>query len=191
MQDKYVADIGDFGKYGLLRTLAGMEPSDEPCYCLGVVWYLRPDMKLNYLSKPEFHGYDETLFDHLRDMVDGQTRTVREVEKIEILGEVEQDVVFFSEPVPNRRTRGGWLLRALEKTEGARIVFLDPDNGLDLCEMEAKDQLSKKRVYLNEVRSFVERGQTVIIYQSYWRNCDRDEEVGKWRDERLADLNLA
>ena len=38
MQDKFVGDEGDFGKYGLLRTLAGIEPKDEPRYRLGIVW---------------------------------------------------------------------------------------------------------------------------------------------------------
>ena len=37
MQNRYVGDIGDFGKYGLLRALAG-----DPLR-LGVVWYLFPD----------------------------------------------------------------------------------------------------------------------------------------------------
>ena len=193
MQDKYVGDVGDFGKYGLLRTLTGMEPQDEPCYRLGVVWYLRPDEKLNYLSQPEFHAYDEELFDLLRNMVDAQTRTVKEVRKSEIFGKDEKDVVFFSEPVPDRRTRGDWLLRALKKTEGAKIVFLDPDKGLPTREREAKPQRSRLHAYRSEVRQFVERGQTVVIYQSYWRinRGDKSEkEVRKWRDERLAGLGL-
>lgn len=37
MQDRYVGDIGDFGKYGLLRALCAHDLS------LGVVWYLVPD----------------------------------------------------------------------------------------------------------------------------------------------------
>ena len=37
MQDRYVGDIGDFGKYGLLRALCGRD------LYLGVVWYLIPD----------------------------------------------------------------------------------------------------------------------------------------------------
>src|SRR5829696_4979011 len=40
MQDRYVGDVGDFGKYGLLRTLgAGLS--------LGVVWYLVPNESHN------------------------------------------------------------------------------------------------------------------------------------------------
>ena len=92
MQNKYVADEGDFGKYGLLRTLAGIEPPDEPSYCLGVVWYLWEDSdwmheaKLDYVSKPdEFRHYDMRLFDKLRDMADRQRPTVKEIKKSEIL----------------------------------------------------------------------------------------------------------
>ena len=29
MQDRFVGDIGDFGKYGLLRALAGISPRAE------------------------------------------------------------------------------------------------------------------------------------------------------------------
>ena len=45
MQDQYVGDIGDFGKYGLLRYLTGMRDDDasEDALRLGVAWYLFPD----------------------------------------------------------------------------------------------------------------------------------------------------
>ena len=80
----------------------------------------------------------------------------------------------------------------MEETEEVKIVFLDPDNGLDLCDMEDKEDLSQKHVYLNEVRPFVERDQTVVIYQSYRRRKgDTPEtEVRKWSDGRLTELGL-
>ena len=189
MQDKFVGDVGDFGKYGLLRTLAGIEPKAKPGYRLGIVWYLRPEVKLRYLRKPEFHSYDEDLCGVLLDIVDGQTRTVKEVKSREILGE---DAVFFTGHVPNRSKRREWLCRALEKTRDTQIVLLDPDNGLDPCEVEEKKQLSTKHAYLNEVRPFVQRGQTVVVYQSYRRRKgDTPEtEVLSWRHERLADFDL-
>jgi hypothetical protein len=40
MQDRYVGDVGDFGKYGLLRSLAAD-------LSLGVVWYLGPEESHN------------------------------------------------------------------------------------------------------------------------------------------------
>ncbi len=42
MQDRYVGDVGDFGKYGLLRALSGPFKS-EAVLSLGMVWYLVPD----------------------------------------------------------------------------------------------------------------------------------------------------
>ena len=41
VQDRYVGDVGDFGKYGLLRALCGGDLT------LGVVWYLYPDEEAN------------------------------------------------------------------------------------------------------------------------------------------------
>ena len=45
MQNQYVGDIGDFGKYGLLRHLTGMrsDAASGDALSLGVVWYLFPD----------------------------------------------------------------------------------------------------------------------------------------------------
>ena len=49
MQNKYVGDIGDFGKYGLLRHLTGMTDNAAPSDALrlGVVWYLFTDEENN------------------------------------------------------------------------------------------------------------------------------------------------
>ena len=39
MQDGFVADAGDFGKYGLLRTLCNLEASAHDARLrLGIVW---------------------------------------------------------------------------------------------------------------------------------------------------------
>ena len=36
MQDRFGGDVGDFGKYGLLRALAGVWPDAMPRFSLGV-----------------------------------------------------------------------------------------------------------------------------------------------------------
>lgn len=49
MQDRYVADVGDFGKYGLLCYLAGITcDSNEDKLKLGVIWYLTPSSHGNH-----------------------------------------------------------------------------------------------------------------------------------------------
>lgn len=202
MQDKFVGDVGDFGKYGLLRTLAGIEPRSRPGYRLGVFWYFGDDGKphnadLRYLSKPdEFCHYDTGLFRHLLRMDETQKRTVEEVKKQRCLGRrrfLGRNAVFFSKPLPDRQERDRWLSQALDITRRSHIVLLDPDMGLATARMETQRARSREHAYLNEVRPFVKRGQTVVIYQSYWR-INKDDtpetEVSKWRHERLTELHL-
>lgn len=63
MQNRYVGDIGDFAKYGLLRVIQAIKH-------LGVAWYLHPDEGPNgdgrhteYLSQSEeFENLDRHLF---------------------------------------------------------------------------------------------------------------------------------
>ena len=44
MQNRYVGDVCDFGKLGLLRFLSGCtDSSPEPRLRLGLIWYLCPD----------------------------------------------------------------------------------------------------------------------------------------------------
>lgn len=43
MKNRYVGDLGDFGKYTLLKTLCGPESDRVPSLRLGIVWYLTRD----------------------------------------------------------------------------------------------------------------------------------------------------
>ncbi len=68
MQNRYVADIGDYLKLGILRALL-------PGYRLGVAWWLFPDESHNqdgrhvgYLQRPEqWRHFDPMLFDVLAE----------------------------------------------------------------------------------------------------------------------------
>lgn len=72
MQDRYVADVGDFGKYGLLRCLSGMtcDPKRDTLQ-LGVIWYLtlscngnaNDGKHLGYLDQPQnYKACDPILY---------------------------------------------------------------------------------------------------------------------------------
>ena len=47
MQNRYVGDVADFGKHGLLRFLSGMTDEEKPNQKLrlGLVWYMYHDEK--------------------------------------------------------------------------------------------------------------------------------------------------
>jgi hypothetical protein len=132
MQDRYASDVGDFGKYGLLRALFSDLPADRP---LGVIWYLVPNETnertrndgryTEYLHRPgEFRRCDPSLFDQLGELLLRRTRSVAAVQARSIL---PSGTRFFSEALvlrgieantpEGRRARAqhreAWVSRAL------------------------------------------------------------------------------
>lgn len=163
MQDLYVGDIGDFGKYGLLRKVCGSDLT------LAINWYKVSPKTLNkqndgryidYLSQPkQYRYYDTVLFDTLQTIVLKESqRTICEIEKSGLL-----DAIFFSDNISINRSL--WHQNALKKTEKADVVFLDPDNGLETKKMHNADNAAEKHVKWNELKVYYDRGQSVILYQ--------------------------
>ena len=155
MQDRFVGDIGDFGKYGLLRVLTGTYPEAEPRLSLGVVWYQNAGeigspsdgQRLSYLDKPrQFEDCDPLLFASLRGIVGDGPRSLRTIEGSGILGEKAQ---FSARPTRH----------------DAQVVFLDPDKGLAF----SAEQNSPEHAQVSDVASLVDLSQTVVIYQSFGR----------------------
>ena len=98
MEDRYLGDVGDFGKYGLLKALClQSENSEGYNRSLGVVWYLVPDEagsgdgKLTSYLKgaPEnlglYRSCDPDLYDLLREIVRGDQRNVAAIRQEQIL----------------------------------------------------------------------------------------------------------
>lgn len=89
MQDRYVGDIGDFGKYALLQALFGpADGSSGRTLSLGIVWYLMPDEEssgdgslLRYLEPTPgnlalYRDCDPILYDTLGSLVSTSNRSV-------------------------------------------------------------------------------------------------------------------
>ena len=96
MQDRYVGDVGDFVKLGLLRTLS-------PGYKLGVVWYRVADEQHNgdgrhisYLQDKLWRPLDPVLFDSLDRIVKMGERSIEALERSGLLPDCE----FVSNPLP-------------------------------------------------------------------------------------------
>ena len=141
MQNRYVADVGDFGKFGLLRALAGVTGSDDgPRLSVGVVWY-RPSKetgptgdgkKRGYLdsSRQHFEECDPELFGHLKEISD-TNRDLNEIGDRGILGGQPADFYNCAIEVPERHwnrdkrqdTRADWWKQALDRVEDKEIVF--------------------------------------------------------------------
>ena len=128
MRDQFVGDIGDFAKYGLLRTLIC---DGSAARRLGVVWYANEDARdsshgegVSYLedNASSYRACDHDLYDSLRSVVRSGRRRIFTVEESGLLG---VDTPFWSELTPGRiPQRAGWLAGALKRVEGCDLVFL-------------------------------------------------------------------
>ena len=162
MQNQYVGDIGDFGKYGLLREIFGRpEVPESGCGLrLGVAWYLSEDKQGsggNLTDYPNLRECDPYLYDGLKHLIESGNRTVAEVERSRILpNDTAYHKVLFSS---NTRTK--WFKDTLKETECADVVFVDPDNGVA---SENTPLGSAQHVLPYELDRFFERGQSLVIY---------------------------
>lgn len=160
MQDRYVADVGDFGKYGLLRCLTGVTSNPKkPKLKLGVIWYLTPSClgnandgkHLNYLDREkEFKVCDPVLFQRLKKLRGEITlENDHSVRRPEFLRTEENFIVtkpaleciqnlklfggasFYDKPLCANTDRVEWWKGARgQLEEECKLIFMDPDNGL-------------------------------------------------------------
>ena len=186
MQDSYVGDIGDYGKYGLLRMLS------QQGVALAVNWYKVPPLRLGkqddgkYISylfdSQHYRPYDPTLFDVLHRIV-----CVEEDRRIE---RIEQENLFsaqcFSKNIDENREE--WHQNALRQTANGNTVFLDPDNGLETRKMFDANSATEKHVRWSELKDYYVRGQNVILYQHRPQMTKKEkciESVMRFQEEYL------
>ena len=60
--------------------------------------------------------------------------------------------------------REEWHKKALDLLNDLDIVFVDPDNGMLVKSVGKKSVKSVKYTFYEEVRDYVRRGQSVLIY---------------------------
>lgn len=175
MQNKYVGDIGDYGKLGLLRTIAGSNLS------VGINWYLTPDEKnkndgrhVDYLYNDRFRSCDESLWFQLRHIVDSGKRNVSSLQNSRIL-----NAVFYSAPLDfsgktkleRTEIREKWHNDAIKRLYGANVIFVDPDNGLTVPSALGKPR-ENKYVKPDELSDYYAQGASIIYYQHKARKLD-------------------
>jgi hypothetical protein len=198
VQNRYVGDLGDFGKYGLLRFLCGATDSvAQENLRLGIVWYLVPDEQgtndgchTSYLEHDQhrLRLCDPALYDTLKVLVKKKDRFLGAVEKSTIFpaGTLFLDVpLSYSTSSGARqarlRLRSRWLDTAVAVMKPADLVFLDPDNGLEVRSIARHERFGPKYVYFDELTPLAERGQSLVIYQHLCRRKTAIQQI----EERL------
>jgi len=166
MQDRYAGDIGDFGKIGLLKALQAQGLS------IGVNWYLVEPMDTErksdgtykqedgkYLIPEKLQVCDTLLAEKLTKIAKSDHRSIRSLEQ----GNFILNARYYSELV-SVAGREEWHKKALDLLNDLDIVFVDPDNGMLVKSVGKKSVKSVKYTFYEEVRDYVRRGQSVLIY---------------------------
>ena len=169
MRDDFVGNIGDYGKYGLLRALCGLHPRGTADHLsLGVIWYRRPPQgvassNFNYLDQEKYEACDPDLFETLKEIRDStRQRGLSAIEDSGILGD---DTVFFGKDVPSdSQSRSGWFAEALETVKTQDVIFLDPDMGLRVRDSQL---LSGAHASIEELNEVILAGKIAIVYHHH------------------------
>ena len=194
MQNRYVGDIGDYLKLGILRGLA-------PGYRLGVAWWLYPDENHNrdgrhtgYLQQPgRWRHYDPELFDALAQIVARNRRNVRALEATNLL----PHAVFANEFIPTngpasqrKQARCDWLAKVKRQLADANIMFVDPDNGLEPSGFNQRSASAGKSVMFSELLELTRPGRSLIVYHHHTRRVGgHHAEIDYWAN-RLRAIGL-
>lgn len=203
MQDRYAGDVGDFGKFSLLKFLFGT-PHDG----IGVIWYLFPDESHNedgrytgYLESPDFLNCDRDLCEKLSIVVHSK-RSVEALEKARIL---PANTVYFSDRLnfhlqhpsqsqEDKKDRAAkrrqWLERATLAVSKCNVIFLDPDNGLQIPSCPKISQLkSGKFAYYSEVLKLTRDKDAIVIYQHLSFNGTHADQIRRRTGELRTLVN--
>ena len=194
MQNKYVGDIGDLAKHGLLRRLCGLtdEETNEADLTIGLVWYWHHDEKhgqnpkkisgdgrhIGYLrrtrtdDKSEYRNCDIDLWEKLRDLV---YRDARCVHCAELAGLLPESTSYHS-------TQLTLIPGNTKKLKELRIATrqhwleeaLQVTEGTDIVCLDPDNGIAPevkmfraggtKYVYLSDLREFWGRGQSLVVY---------------------------
>lgn len=197
MQNRYVGDIGDFAKYGLLRALSTQKR-------LGVAWYLYYDpdedngdgKHTEYLHEPDqWKHLDPSLFMDLKRLVCGGYRSVAAVEKSGLLpkGTAFAHELLDTRIQANAWTPAGratltawrteWFERVTDHLADCELVFADPDNGLCLDERFRPTRREDwKRLPISEVLTLSEGRPAILYHHNTRRKGGHQEEIQYWMD---------
>lgn len=172
MKNQYIADIGDYGKYGLLFNLA------EQGIKIGVNWYLtkndesgfKPETRYLEDKRIAMRDYNPALYDLMKEL--NEQRDFRKlcIQMVEESGlfpnfSFYHEILNIDDLAPDEREaeRTRWHKAAMEKLKDADLVFADPDNGLSK-DIRIKEKGSQKYILPCEIKEYFKRGQNVVYY---------------------------
>jgi len=176
MKVQYFGDVNDYRKFALLRLL-----SNVGGFKIGVCWMLTESdgsthgARRGYLRQPEmWRAYDPVLFDALIKTPPEPT--------MGDLGRVEAEALiagatFINEFIPDSRPgRDSFHRRCIAAFADRNLMFLDPDNGLEVKLLKGRKG-SSKYAFLDELADHYNAARSILVYQNYPQHVSREAHV--------------
>lgn len=197
MKNQYVGDIGDYGKYSLLRFLAlrGIK--------IGVNWYLTDNDNssdgniTDYLKKDSDKSLDPDVFITLKEIVEQNDRDLKSVQMIQDTGLIPGASFFEAElssyhtsPMKRAWDRRLWYEQSKLILRDADLIFADPDNGITYRKT-ARHKGCEKFVLPEETAQYYYDGKDVVFYCHKGRRTKEEWERTKIKiKEYVCDAKL-
>jgi hypothetical protein len=169
VKNQYFGDVNDYRKYGLLRIL--QKVSDLR---IGVCWCLTPDdggghgEVRSYLGKPHrWRQYDHELYDKLQRLNDPSLP--RSVQLAREWGIIPRATYFEALLGSSAADRTAYFDNARTALGGCDLMFLDPDNGIEVKATRWGAAGAQKYVYWRELKAIFAQGQSLLVYQHFPR----------------------
>jgi hypothetical protein len=167
VKNQYFGDQTDYIKHGILRGIC------KRAIPLGIHWNLTLDdastdgSRTAYLSATDrWRHYDPELYDVIRSSLASGRRTLQVLVERNLLPGA---VLCFDAWDRDSRARRHNLEAFMGQLLPNSLVFLDPDNGLEVASIPSGAPASSKYVYFDEVRQIWDAGHSLFIYQHFPR----------------------
>ena len=163
MKNQYAGDVGDYTKLGVLRGL------EKAGFSIGLNWYLTPDEpehsktftdgKHTKFLECDCDTPDKNLHCVLKKIGLSKNRSVARLERANLF----ENTLFWNKMLESK-SRDKWHLKALKKLSKQDVIFLDPDNGLEVKSTNPYSKNGNKYATYQEAADYYAQGSTVIIY---------------------------
>lgn len=163
MKNQYAGDVGDYTKLGILRGL------ENAGFSIGLNWYLTPDEpehsktftdgKHTKFLECDCDTPDIDLYCALQKIGLSNNRTVARLERAKLF----ENTLFWNKMLEGK-SRDKWHLEAFKKLGKQDVIFLDPDNGLEVKSTNPYSKNGNKYTTYKEAADYYVQGATVIIY---------------------------
>jgi len=167
MNNHFFGDKNDFIKYSLIRNLNGNGQLKTV-----ICWLLteddRPGSSTNYLKQPDkWQHHNPVLYQYLKENV--MQKGLRDINIIE-QDNMLPSCSFFNDYIRDDfEKRADYFKQFFKFAQGEELVFVDPDNGLEINSVHKGRKKSSKYIYLNEIQQSYNLGHSFLLFQYFPR----------------------